>query len=42
MKVGLWFSVLGVIGLTAVCAYQAAVITHLQFIINLLAAGRPN
>jgi hypothetical protein len=40
MKVGLWFSILGLMVLTAVCAYQAAVIQHLEFVIALL--GRSN
>ena len=39
MKLGLWASVIGVIVLAAVCAYEAATIQHLQFVIQLLAGG---
>jgi FtsH-binding integral membrane protein len=42
MKVGLWTAVIGVIILTGVCAYETAVIQHLQFVIQLLSMGRPN
>jgi hypothetical protein len=42
VKVALWFSILGLLVLTGVCAYQAATIQHLEFVINLLMSGSPH
>jgi len=41
-KFALWVSVLANVAFAGACAYQAATIQHLQFVIKLILGGNPN
>lgn len=42
MKLALWVSTTALVIVTGICAYQAAVISHLDFIIKILSSTSIN